>query len=255
MSTLGALLLLLLILITIVGGKTGLKSYLSIVLNFALIILVAVLIGIGTNILLVGVIFVPLKLLTIIYLGTHDNRVAKISFLIAMAISAGLFVLILILEYFAQAGGFGDQSGEELVGLSLNIGINYQDLGILVAVFSTLGAIAEAAVAMSAGMLELLAQKSDISLAALKRSGTKIGEDILGTALNTILFGMFGSFLPLFIWFIRLHYSIGRVVNDKLFVSAALIMVYSIVGVLLTIPAVIYAVGRKQKLANEERND
>ncbi|MCT7679734.1 MAG: YibE/F family protein, partial [Lactobacillus iners] len=58
----------------------------------------------------------------------------------------------------------------------------------------------------------------------------------LGTAINTILFGFFGSFLPLFIWFMRLNYSLVEILNDKLFVSEALIVVYSFVGVLLTIP-------------------
>ena len=63
-----------------------------------------------------------------------------------------------------------------------------------------------------------------------------IGSDILGTAMNTILFGFFGSFLPLFIWYMRLHYSLFEVLNDKLFVGECLIIVYSFIGVLLTIP-------------------
>ena len=69
MTTLTALLIILLILMIIVGGKTGLKSYLSVVINACLIILVALLISWGVNIILVGIIFIPLKLLTIIYLS------------------------------------------------------------------------------------------------------------------------------------------------------------------------------------------
>ena len=80
MTTLTALLLILLILMIIVGGKTGFKSYLSVVINACLLILVALLISWGVNIVLVGVIFIPLKLLTIIYLGTHDYTVAKMPF-------------------------------------------------------------------------------------------------------------------------------------------------------------------------------
>ena len=53
MTTLTALLLILLILMIIVGGKTGFKSYLSVVINACLLILVALLISWGVNIVLV----------------------------------------------------------------------------------------------------------------------------------------------------------------------------------------------------------
>ena len=49
MTTLTALLIILLILMIIVGGKTGLKSYLSVVINACLIILVALLIYWGVS--------------------------------------------------------------------------------------------------------------------------------------------------------------------------------------------------------------
>ena len=77
MSTLSALLLLLFVLMLLVGGKTGFKSYLSVIINASLIILVALLISWGANIIGVALIFIPLKLLTIIFLGTHDYVVAK----------------------------------------------------------------------------------------------------------------------------------------------------------------------------------
>ncbi len=67
-------------------------------------------------------------------------------------------------------------------------------------------------------------------------SGNRIGRDVLGTAMNTILFGMFGSFLSLFLWYFRLNYSMGEVLNEKLFVNEALIIMYSLIGVLLTVP-------------------
>lgn len=236
MNTLTALLLLLFILMLIVGGKTGLKSYLSVILNACLVILVALLISWGVNILGVAIVFVPLKLLTIIYLGTHDYTVAKNSFLTALVVSAIIIVIIIAIQYFAQAAGFGDQAGEELVGLSLQAGISFPQIAIIVAIFSTLGAIAEASVAMSAGLLELKRHDPEITQQQLIANGNAVGSDVLGTALNTILFGFFGSFLPLFIWYMRLHYSLFEILNDKLFVGEYLIIIYSFIGVLLTVP-------------------
>ena len=220
----------------LVGGKTGFKSYLSVIINASLVILVALLISWGANILGVALIFIPLKLLTIIFLGTHDYVVAKNSFLSALVVSLIVILLIIAIQFFAQTAGFGDQAGEDLVGLSLQAGISFPQISIVVAIFSTLGAIAEASVAMSAGLLELKHHDPQISRDQLLKHGNLIGSDILGTAMNTILFGFFGSFLPLFIWYMRLHYSLFEVLNDKLFVGECLIIVYSFIGVLLTIP-------------------
>ena len=87
-------------------------------------------------------------------------------------------------------------------------------------------------------------------------SGTAIGTDVLGTAMNTILFGMFGSFLALFLWYFRLHYTIGEVLNEKLFVNEALIIMYSLIGVILTVPLSSFMLSRgmsKKELKNESR--
>ncbi|MCT6847692.1 MAG: YibE/F family protein, partial [Lactobacillus helsingborgensis] len=50
MSTLTALLIVLAILMTIVGGETGIRSFFSVLINTLLLILVAILISWGINI-------------------------------------------------------------------------------------------------------------------------------------------------------------------------------------------------------------
>ncbi|MCT7831826.1 MAG: YibE/F family protein, partial [Lactobacillus crispatus] len=95
MSTLFALIVVLAILMTIVGGETGIRSFFSVLINTILLILVAMLISWGINIAILTLIFIPLKLVTIIFLGTHDYTVAKnsfySSFLVCLIIS--LFIL------------------------------------------------------------------------------------------------------------------------------------------------------------------
>ncbi|MCH3904927.1 MAG: YibE/F family protein [Lactobacillus sp.] len=236
MTTLSALLVFLLVLMLAVGGVSGLRSFMSVVINTCLIILVALLISWGVNICLTAIIFIPLKLLTIIYLGTHNQKVAKSAFTCALLVTVIISAVIIIFQWLAQAAGLGDQSGEEVVGLSLLPGLSYPQIGILVAIFSTLGAIAEASVAMSAGLLSLHQHQPDLSMQQLLTSGASMGKDILGTAINTILFGFFGSFLPLFIWYQRLNYSLDQIFNDKLFVINGLIIIYSLIGVVMVVP-------------------
>lgn len=254
MSTLVVLIIVLAILMAIVGGETGIRSFFSVLINTMLLILVALLISWGINIPIITLIFIPLKLVTIIFLGTHDYTVAKNSFYSAFAVCLIVSALILLCQWLAQAAGLGPESAEILVGLSQMPGISYPMIAVAVAIFSALGAIAEAAVAMSSGLLELKKHHAEITREELEASGTAIGNDVLGTAMNTILYGMFGSFLSLFLWYFRLGYSFGEVVNEKLFVNEALIILYSLIGVLLTVPFSTFLLARgmsKQEVKHE----
>lgn len=255
MGTLGALVITLAILMTIVGGETGIRSFFSVIINTLLLILVALLISWGLNIAIITLIFIPLKLATIIFLGTHDYTVAKNSFAAAFIVCLLVCILIVGCQYLAQAAGLGPEAGEILVGLSQMPGISYPMIAVTVATFSTLGAIAEAAVAMSSGLLELKKHHLMISRSELEASGTAIGQDVLGTAMNTILFGMFGSFLSLFLWYFRLHYSFGEIMNEKLFVNEALIILYSLIGVLLTVPLSTFLLARGMSKKTEVKHE
>ena len=236
MSTLTALVIILAILMTIVGGETGIRSFFSVLINTLLLILIAILISWGINIPILILIFIPLKLATIIFLGTHDYTVAKNSFYSSLLVCLIVCALIIVCQWLVQAAGLGPEAGEVLVGLSQMPGLNYGMIAVAVAMFSALGAIAEAAVAMSSGLLEIKKHNPNIDRQDLMASGNTIGNDVLGTAMNTILFGMFGSFLSLFLWYYRLNYTIGEVLNEKLFVNEALIIMYSLIGVILTVP-------------------
>jgi uncharacterized membrane protein len=254
MSTLVALLIVLAFLMTIIGGETGIRSFFSVLINTLLLILLALLISWGINIPILILIFIPLKLVTIIFLGTHDYQVAKNSFYSALCICLVVSVLILGFEWLAQAAGLGPEAGEILVGLSQMPGLSYPLIAVAVAIFSCLGAVAEAAVAMSSGLLEIKKHNPMITSQELGISGNKIGNDVLGTAMNTILFGMFGSFLSLFLWYIRLNYTIGEIVNEKMFVNEILVIIYSLIGVLLTVPLTIFFLTRnmgKHEVKNE----
>lgn len=112
MSSLGALIIVLAILMTIIGGETGIRSFFSVLINSLLLVLVAMLISWGLSIPIITSIFVPLKLATIIFLGTHDYTVAKNSFYASLIVLSLVSVLILGIQYLAQAAGLGPEAGK-----------------------------------------------------------------------------------------------------------------------------------------------
>ncbi len=180
MSSLGALIILLAILMAIVGGETGIRSFFSVMINTILLILVAMLISWGLSIPVITLIFVPLKLVTIIFLGTHDYTVAKNSFYASLIVLLAVSVLIIGIQHLAQAAGLGVEAGEILLGHSQMPGISYEEISVTVAVFSALGAVAEAAVSISSGLLELKKAKPEIKEHELLKSGWAIGYDVWG---------------------------------------------------------------------------
>ncbi|MBP2058278.1 putative membrane protein [Lactobacillus colini] len=236
MNTLLVLTITLAILMTVISGETGLRSFFSIIINVVLLIFVAMLISWGLNIPVITLIFVPLKLATIIFAGTENKTVGKNAFLSSLLVCLVLISLIFVCQYFAQAAGMGLEVNDVLMGQSQQPGIDYSLIAITVAIFSTLGAIAEAAVSITAGLVEIKNSKPTITKEELIQSGTNIGKDIIGTSMNTILFGLFGSVLSLILWFYPLNYSWGEILNDKLVINELLIMMYSLIGVLLIIP-------------------
>ncbi|AVO65870.1 YibE/F family protein [Weissella cibaria] len=228
--------LILLALMIIIGGMKGIGAFVSLWINFAIMVVMIMLINFQFNalaVLLVGGAF--LLTVTILSAGA-DERTTTIALMASFIVMFALVILILPAEHLAMAQGFAEENSEELEGLSLGININFVTLGIVAALLATLGAIAEAAIAIAAGIGELLADQPNMSLASLARSGQHLGQQIIGTAVNTVLFGFMADFLSLAIWFGKLHYSLGEIVNAKLFTSSMLSLLYAILGVIVILP-------------------
>jgi len=82
------------------------------------------------------------------------------------------------------------------------------------------------------------------SIKALLGDGIAVGKQIIGTTFNTLFFGFFGGFLALFIWFTGVHYSVGEILNDKIFVSEILMILFAMVSVILTVPITTWVMTR-----------
>lgn len=236
MSTISGLGLVLMVLMIIIGGKQGWKSFLSIILNFGFLFMAVVMIAFHLPTLPVTLFTGVVILAITIFMGEDDLMTTQTAFYASLIVLIILILLIIPVEHFAMVQGFGEEDVEDLEGMSLFIGINFVDVAITTTVLSTLGAIAEAAMAISAGLTEIIEKHPDSTDKQLFRSGLSVGESIIGTTFNTLFFGFFGGFLALFIWFAGLGYSFGSIVNNKIFVSEMIMILVSFVGVILTVP-------------------
>lgn len=242
MTTITALIFVLFGAMLLAGGKQGFVSFLGLIFNFGLVFMSVVLISFGIPYLIVTLISAVIILVITIYFGNQQGRNADIAFLTSLIVVGLVILLIIPVEHWAQVQGFGVENTEDLEGLSLQLGVRFLDVSCAMTILSCLGAVAEAAVALATGLVELEDHDKTITDTKLRKEGTKVGKEIVGTAFNTLFFGFYGELIGLFIWFARLHYDFGMVLNDKIFVSEFIMTLISSIGVVLTIPITIYIV-------------
>lgn len=250
MSAIIVLGIVLFVLMLLVGGKQGLQSFLSLILNFGFLFFSIVLIAFHFPPIIVTIIIGVIVLALTIFLSGTDDNTSGLAFLSSILVLFILVLLIIPVEHWAQVQGFGLEDSDDLEGLSILIGIDFIKIEIATAILSTLGAIAEATMAIASGLNEIKEQHPEIKSSRLLFDGIYVGKQIIGTTLNTLFFGLFGGSLSLFVWFHSLKYSFGDILNDKVFDAQFIVILFSLIGVILTIPITSLVIAEKWRKDN-----
>lgn len=252
MSTISLLTIILMVLMILVGGRNGFTSFMSVVFNFLILFSAVILITGGIS--AIGVtFFAGVCILAItIFMGNGNEVSANTAFFATLIVMVIMLLLIVPLDHFAQIKGFANEQSEEIEAFNTLVGANFESILISTTVLSTLGAISEAAVAISSGLEELSEQNPGITIAEIFRSGRAIGFQIMGMTFNTLFFGMFGGDLALFILLYKLRADFGYYLNSKIFVGECMAVLYSAVAVILVIWITTYLMGRR---INQRRRD
>lgn len=237
-----ALLILFVVITTLVGGKTGLKSLLG------LAITVICLIWIMCPLLMKGAPMILTAFLLCIYVtvvcfvilgGITKKTVCAILGTIAGIALAALFSELAQLIVKVNSYNLYDVNGEleEFKNMQLQ-GIPLHITGILTAgiLISALGAVMDVAMSLSSAMSELKAVNPNLKFKDLWKSGMNIGRDMVGTMTNTLILAFVGSSLVLFIWMWSLNLSFYQLMSSP-FLSLELISALSSsIGVILAVP-------------------
>ena len=233
------LLLVLLLLMIIIGGKRGLKSFVTLIINFILLILTFYLIAIGLNPLIVSVLS-SILISYIILFGSNGNNIkTRSAFKSVLIVYIILILLICMIVNIAKLGGFSYEQIEEISMFSHNINLNMNSIMIALILLGLIGAITDTSIAISSSLYEV-DKNNDLSRKELYKSGLRVGKDILGTTVNTLVFAFIGEFLTLIIWFRSLSYTLGETINSKVFAGELVKMLFSNIGCVLIIPITSY---------------
>lgn len=225
------------ILMILIGGKKGGRSFFALFLNFG-VLLLTILFMTDPNadpFIVTLVACAVISYINLFYINEVNSK-TKTAFISTIITIVILLFFIVIVAENAMIQGFGEEEIEELSIFSFYIGVDFVRIGASVIIMSTIGAIIDTAMAISSPMREIFLHNPLISRKDLFTSGLSIGMDILGTSTNTLFFAFFGGYLALLIWFKDLSYSVGEIVNSKIFSAEMITILCAGIGVALIIP-------------------
>ncbi|PPA69560.1 YibE/F family protein [Jeotgalibacillus proteolyticus] len=237
MNVLVVLAAILFLLMTLIGGNKGIRSFIALFFNFGVIIITTLFMTVpGLNpIILTLIACVIISCINLFFINKINIK-TKTAFISSIISTSLLLLFIFFITDHAKIQGFGEEEIDELSMFSLYIGVDFIKLAASVIVMSTIGAITDAAISISSPMREIHYHNPDISRKNLYQAGMKIGRDILGTSTNTLFFAFFGGYLALLIWFKDLSYSMGEVVNSKIFSAEMITILCAGIGLTIVIP-------------------
>ncbi|APX71457.1 YibE/F family protein [Companilactobacillus allii] len=235
------------ILLLLVAGGRGFSLLFGLVINIVSIIGLLILIADGFNVLITTSIVSIIILVVAIFMNVENPSTANIAFKTSILITIVIILLTIPLEYWASAHGMGVEDQEELEGFSLAAGVSFPQLAVAIIIVNSLGVISETSVAITSGLNEIVESKPTLTPSEVFSDGFSVGNRILNTQTNTLLFNFFASTFPLFFLIHSLHDNVFDIINDKLVVAEVLTMLICAIGVIMTVPITSYLVYREVK--------
>jgi uncharacterized membrane protein len=237
MNVLVVLAAILFLLMVLVGGKKGVRSFIALFVNFG-VLFMTILFMTDPNanpIVLTLIACIIISCVSLFYINEWNVKttIAFISTVISIII---MLLFISFITKHSMIQGFSEEEIEEMGMYSMYLGVDFVKIGASVIIMSTIGAIVDIAISITSPMREIHHHNPNISRKELFMSGMSIGRDILGTSANTIFFAFFGGYLALLIWFKELSYSAGQIINSKVFSAEMITILCAGTGIAIVIP-------------------
>lgn len=227
------------ILVTIlVGGRTGAKSILGLILTIAVLLMVFL------PLLLKGWLPIPTafllcSLVTIACFVILEGFTRKI-FCACVGTIGGMAMAMLfgiLAQKLIHIDAYRAEYAEALLQLR-QTGTPISISGLLVAgvIISALGAVMDVAMSISSAQSELKAVNPNLTRKELWKSGMNIGRDMVGTMTNTLILAILGSGTVLILYLYSLGLTWYQLMASSYIGIEVISSVSSAIGVILAVP-------------------
>ncbi len=251
----GAIVLLFLITLCVIGGKQGFKSAVSLIFTFVCIVFLFLpMIYRGVSPILGAVVVAILTTFVTMYLiGGFSSK--SITSMIGTIAGVGISgVLAVVFGKLTRISGYNVSDIEQLqyVGQMTNIDIGQLlYAGILI---SALGAVIDTAMSVASTINEIHFRNPDLSRKELFVSGIHVGKDMMGTMSNTLILAFTGSSINTLVFMYAYNYTGLQIINMYSIGIEIIQGIASTMGVILTVPLVSIICAWHLKLKSREEN-
>ncbi|MCD8356618.1 MAG: YibE/F family protein [Clostridia bacterium] len=241
--------IILLALMLVIGRDRGLQSFLTILMNMAILAGVLFAITLGFHPLVTGIVAGILLTVLILFYQNGNNLKTRVAFGVILTVQIILFLIGMVLCFTGHAGGYSEVKINLDDGLFLdgNVSLSMLQVEITVILLSLLGAIKDAAVAVTSAVYEVHRNNPELLPAELFASGMKIGREILATTINTLFFACVGESLLLFNIICYWGYSFAYILNSKALYQVLLYSGIAGLGCIAAIPLSAFAMAKVLK--------
>jgi len=218
--------------VLIIGGRTGIMALGSLVISFFVIIKILVpLVFAGYDPLLVGVGVSFLILFALVYLTEGWNKKSHISVLsiaLSLIVTSGL---ALIFGYWSRLSG---SSSENVVFLmdAIKVPINFHNLLLAAIMIGTLGVLDDVVIGQVEAVEQMRLANSSLTNTQVFTMSMSIGRAHLGAIINTLFLAYVSAALPLVLLF-SVHQepflTVSQIINNE---DIATEIVRTLVGVI-----------------------
>lgn len=227
------------VIIIFIGKKKGIKSLISLVVSFFIIIkfIIPKIIS-GSSPLIVGIFGALIILAVIIYLTEGCNKkshIAVVSVFLSLIVT---FILSLIFTHLTRLTGLAQEEATFLLGTN-NGGIDFRGLLLTGILIGTVGVLDDVIVGQVESVKQIRKANPDLTDIQVYKSAYEVGNTHLGAIVNTLFLTYAGASLPLLLLFYLNPtgiVSFTQVVNNEMIATEIVRTLVGSIGVALSMP-------------------
>lgn len=226
------------ILMCLVGGDRGAKSFLALCLNTGIFILSVLLLNRGIHpILILLLSAVGFCAITLFFQNGYNVKTLSAAVAVLVVIICVGCMIGMLLQ-FSHLTGYNelDFFEENAMYLSVDLNLNLLQITICAMVWGLLGAISDTGIAIATATNEVACQHPEFSNKKIFQSGMAVGRDIMGTTVNTLFFVGAGEAVMMALMYYTQKNSWVEIINSKSFFQELSMVVVSCIGCMLIIP-------------------
>ena len=221
--------------LTIIGGKKGVKTILTLI--FTILIIFQVLLPMilnGYNPIAVSIIASSLVIIVtlLIISGVNKKTLSAIIGTTGGVTIAGF--LALIVGYMADLSGLGNEESIHLILFTRDI--DFKGLLFAGIIIGSMGAVMDVGMSISSAMQEIAIANPQITTEKLIAAGMNIGRDIMGTMANTLILAYVGASLNLMLFLTVYEPSLVQILVKDNINSEIVRSLAGSIGLIFTVP-------------------